>query len=1352
MKTKRILSYLAGILFTFTFGCTGAGGCNEIQPPPAPMPPSQVLENGMQVRITHQGMENIKQIASDITLAQLDNIAFIPEFWVGSSDHRYGIDFCSIGCGVDLDNMEITMDVNDVTDDSNNIEQCRETVMAPSQCDELDLNIKTNIHVGFDIDVFFAGNNITDDCSIDLGFQNKQFNGTVALGLRTRPSDGQLRFDINSITDLDLSGLSVTLEDCIPVVDDFLNAMILDNIGQYIEMLQAFVGDAVVQWVANNIIIPILQPTLDKLFPDPMGLVAAMNLKPYMTDAGWLTDDATLEISMISGGYVDIHNGGLTAGIITGFNSDADPSTRSDMADDYGVKEFADHARCVPPMATLDLSKSGVAHVPSISGADPDRVERYKRDIIDEFNGQYDQAYLMFSDESQADVGIAVTREMLDLLGFHLVNSGAMCLTMGIEHNPLLTVGSFAILLPSLSELIDPAVGDAPLRMVLRPQTPIQFSIGNGESDALIDMYMQDLRLDVYPYVKGRYTRAITFILSMHIPMDLEEGLDEQGNITVVPVLRSVDAASIQADVANSDLVREDPEQIKQILPSIVGMLMPLLAGAVEPIPLPSYEVERMNSQGQTMPWKVIKLTNLEFKPNLTKDALIILSKMEETLPGQKRLEHPFGFTAEIEKAETYSPEVLRAALAGADSRRPYVRVRTSREGEYQYRLDGGAWHAFVRGSGLTITDPALFIQGRHTLEIRGRAVGRPQTLNLEPVRLEVVMDSVAPLLYAKVYSDRIELGAHDYVSKDSELTMSWSTDGKNWTSWQNTATIKIPRDTSKVYVRAADAQGNISERVFTFDTAKSDDSGCSTSGGDPSLPLAILFALFLAWFMSKRRNHAKLFTFFLVTLVGAAVVSGCADTSSSKDEDEGMCMNDVDCAGLSCPDGQAPMCMDYQCECMGDVPYGTPGTYQSIAYSMGYVWVASYNERYGDLMLARTSTAGLDGAVIKPWQWSFMDGVPDGPVSFPGSDIRGGVIIPGEDVGRYVSLVSLGNSNLLAAYHNATLGALRIGHTTDGTSWTSYDLDDGGDPSGPDMGDAGLYADAEVAPDGKVGVAYAVKGIQGSANLVSEIRLARARTDIPQSASDWDIVSVGRLEYPYSNGSDQVDDWPQGALFVKLHFFGDGRAAVSWYDQYQGALHFAYQTSVGGDFQEVTVVQGDGYLGMGLFASFDIDPMDENQIHFVYQDERQQTLRYALLNLNSLEVQTRMLDDGFREDDGANAAGLPEPVQHWFGSDSRIVVDTDKIYVAWQDATTDELYLGILDRADQSFTEQVISSLRTGPVDGSKGFFVDMFLQQGSLYISSYGVNLKAEPDILGNPPVDHFVEIFHLDTGVVE
>src|SRR6185295_1414903 len=112
-------------------------------------------------------------------------------------------------------------------------------------------------------------------------------------------------------------------------------------------------------------------------------------------------------------------------------------------------------------------------------------------------------------------------------------------------------------------------------------------------------------------------------------------------------------------------------------------------------------------------------------------------------------------------------------------------------------------------------------------------------------------------------------------------------------------------------------------------------------------------------------------------------------------------------------------------------VPYGKIGPFSDVAVAPNNdVIVSAYAQTHGDLVVARFPGAGR----IPDELWEFVDGVPDGPVALPDSDVRGGILEPGPDVGMYTS-AAIGAADIpMVSYHDREKGGLKFAAKYGGT------------------------------------------------------------------------------------------------------------------------------------------------------------------------------------------------------------------------------------------------------------------------------------------------------------------------------
>jgi hypothetical protein len=210
-------------------------------------------------------------------------------------------------------------------------------------------------------------------------------------------------------------------------------------------------------------------------------------------------------------------------------------------------------------------------------------------------------------------------------------------------------------------------------------------------------------------------------------------------------------------------------------------------------------------------------------------------------------------------------------------------------------------------------------------------------------------------------------------------------------------------------------------------------------------------------------------------------------------------------------------------CDCVNKPPLN-PGT--QVAYTAstqlanGALIIAGWNpgfrpNAYKDLNVGWWNPAGVhpiceQGKV----EWETVKGVPTGvtPTADPDGP-RGGVTATGEEVGRYTSIVAIGD-DVLVTYENATEGSLEAAYGTfTGTgpddvsfSWSFHTID-------PDGGAMVLWTDVTLDGAGHPVVAYTVASLPEVAEGVTQPqfsqRVATATVSAPASIEDWTIEAL---------------------------------------------------------------------------------------------------------------------------------------------------------------------------------------------------------------------------------------------------
>src|SRR5205085_11734558 len=117
------------------------------------------------------------------------------------------------------------------------------------------------------------------------------------------------------------------------------------------------------------------------------------------------------------------------------------------------------------------------------------------------------------------------------------------------------------------------------------------------------------------------------------------------------------------------------------------------------------------------------------------------------------------------------------------------------RQVEYAWRIDGSAWHEWTRDAHPVLDDDAFLLQGKHHVTVRSRKLGDYRTEDSQPPTLDVLIDSVAPIL--KPHLDpkdksQLAFGGWDLVSDDDKLEYAYLDAVGNLTPFTKNAALGL--------------------------------------------------------------------------------------------------------------------------------------------------------------------------------------------------------------------------------------------------------------------------------------------------------------------------------------------------------------------------------------------------------------------------------------------------------------------------------------------------------------------------------------------------------------------------------
>ncbi len=372
-------------------------------------------------------------------------------------------------------------------------------------------------------------------------------------------------------------------------------------------------------------------------------------------------------------------------------------------------------------------------------------------------------------------VGVGVASSYLDLAMHHAHQSGTMCIGMSSANFGILNTGLFKTFLPSLGRLATRDGKDAPMMIVLKPARVPAIAIGEGTFDPvtkkpvkpLITLTMTDLTIDFYAMIDDRFVRLFSLTADVSIPLSL---IFENCS-SVTPALGDLNQLITNVRTANSEMLAEDPKVLADLIPAVIGLAEPALAGALQPFELPA-------------------MGGFKLKVNATKG----LTK----IAGTERYEH-LGLYAELlagnAQCSTVAPKAMaqlvdtqipsgdEMRLQGRPLQWPTATVRVDALGatgtaEYAWRVDGGVWSTFLApssGGEFRISHPRFLLQGRHVIELRTRLAENPHGVS-EPVSVEFVVDYEAPevTLIADRQNGVLNVTARDFVTPADKLLYAY--------------------------------------------------------------------------------------------------------------------------------------------------------------------------------------------------------------------------------------------------------------------------------------------------------------------------------------------------------------------------------------------------------------------------------------------------------------------------------------------------------------------------------------------------------------------------------------------------
>lgn len=477
-------------------------------------------------------------------------------------------------------------------------------------------------------------------------------------------------------------------------------------------------------------------------------------------------------------------------------------------------------------------------------------------------------------------VGIGVSEYFVNQALTNMYESGVLCLDVDSDVSEFLTTSTFSLLIPSLNDLTEKENNS--VMISIRPKkTPI-IEIGDGTVDAegnplidqaLLNLAIDDLQIDIYAFVEERYVRALSVTTDLRVGINLD--VDEQHRlIPVLSPLKMGDAENIRnIRITNNYILRESAETLLNTLPAVIELALGMLPLSFEPIALPSIMGFGMD---------ILDIKREQQGTGEVADFFAIYGNLSIAEPVRR---------VSIRNINTANMVIPPLKSIGKEKPVVVMNIETdsSENIEYQYRLNNGFWSPFKKGNVVQLDRLSLMLYGKHKVDIRVREVKKPKTLS-QIFTKTITVDKVSPQISLALNDGKVNITAKDNVTENKNLLFSYNIDGKGWTTYSNNNNIQLPQNKSFLLeAKVKDELGNESytKKRYNLDKVIKTDSTVQATGcsyGNSSGGSFILFGLIMVTILFR-----KYFLYLFVLL--AMFLAGCGDNPAS-----GKCVVKSDC------------------------------------------------------------------------------------------------------------------------------------------------------------------------------------------------------------------------------------------------------------------------------------------------------------------------------------------------------------------------------------------------------------------------------------------------------------------------
>jgi|APLak6261679142_1056127.scaffolds.fasta_scaffold00029_73 hypothetical protein len=456
-------------------------------------------------------------------------------------------------------------------------------------------------------------------------------------------------------------------------------------------------------------------------------------------------------------------------------------------------------------------------------------------------------------------VGLGVSSNFLNAAFWSAQQAGALCLNLSSDTVGLVNTGLFKTFLPSLGKLATRDGKDAPMMIVLRPARPPTVVVGEGTYDPvtkkpikpLLLVQLADVSVDFYAMLDDRQARLFTLTADISLPLSLIfEGCDK-----VTPALGDLKMLIGNIRTANSEILAEDPQVLADLVPAVIGLAEPALAGALSGFALPALgsfklKVNEVKGLGRIAGTEAYNHLGLYAQLLPLNAACAVSAPSLAVSLKAARMPKSADMKLTGRRALPWPEAVLDVRTLGK-----------SGSPEYSFRIDNGLWTDFQPASHdeLIVSHPRFLLQGQHVIAVRTRVAEDPHALSA-PTEIGFLVDWEAPelTLTADPASDRLLVTARDVLSAD-RLTFAYQVGEGARSDFGAARPISLSAIEAQggVTVFARDEYGNVGEATYRppqialrpdvaqpLPDASLEGRGCSSTGGLELLALGALALL----------------------------------------------------------------------------------------------------------------------------------------------------------------------------------------------------------------------------------------------------------------------------------------------------------------------------------------------------------------------------------------------------------------------------------------------------------------------------------------------------------------------------